>query len=226
MKHNRSSECVWIYHNLSNTNQEPPPKHLCKKTKIQIESPGWHLVPSRPQSNTIPFDLSTRKLAFHFISFHCHILGKKSKTLTGITLRTSSCFKMVAPSFVISTSPISSTNILSNPTGPRLDLRMWLIDIAAVTLEERTSCPLSLLPCSSYISKNIQSLFLSLSLSLRYSLHKHDDWIEMPVVLGVRTSPVALPWSGAAIFVCGRGRDSERRVKYAPQKNSWVFFDF
>ena len=36
----------------------------------------------------------------------------------------SSCFKMVAPSLVMVTSPTSSTNILSSPCGPREDFRM------------------------------------------------------------------------------------------------------
>ena len=34
---------------------------------------------------------------------------------------------MVAPSFVIVTSPISSTSILSKPTGPTSDMRGYYI---------------------------------------------------------------------------------------------------
>lgn len=46
---------------------------------------------------------------------------------------TSSKRKIVAPSFVTVTSPISSTNILSNPTGPSELLTMLAIEEAAIT---------------------------------------------------------------------------------------------
>lgn len=46
---------------------------------------------------------------------------------------TSNKRKIVAPSFVTVTSPISSTNILSNPTGPKELLTMLAIDDAAMT---------------------------------------------------------------------------------------------
>ena len=42
-------------------------------------------------------------------------------------------------SFVINTSPISSTSILSRPTGPNDDLTMLATANAAVTLPTRTS---------------------------------------------------------------------------------------
>lgn len=51
----------------------------------------------------------------------------------------SNYFKIVAPSFVITTSPISSTNILSKPYGPKLVLTTLAIAITAVTLLVRTS---------------------------------------------------------------------------------------
>eukprot|EP00732_Lithocolla_globosa_P003290 Lithocolla_globosa_v1_NODE_2567_length_1950_cov_17.572559.p3 type:complete len:157 gc:universal NODE_2567_length_1950_cov_17.572559:1359-1829(+) len=46
---------------------------------------------------------------------------------------TSRSLRIVAPSFVTVTSPISSTNILSKPTGPREDLTMLAIEAHAVT---------------------------------------------------------------------------------------------
>ena len=59
---------------------------------------------------------------------------------------TSNDFKMVAPSFVMRTSPISSTSILSRPTGPRDDFTMLATANAAVTLPILTSWPVSLCP--------------------------------------------------------------------------------
>mmetsp|Transcript_16439 Transcript_16439/g.52317 ORF Transcript_16439/g.52317 Transcript_16439/m.52317 type:complete len:250 (+) Transcript_16439:906-1655(+) len=46
---------------------------------------------------------------------------------------TSSCFRMVAPSFVMVTSPIWSTSILSSPTGPSELLTMLAMATQAVT---------------------------------------------------------------------------------------------
>lgn len=46
---------------------------------------------------------------------------------------TSNKRNMVAPSFVTVTSPMSSTNILSSPTGPRELLTMLAIELAAMT---------------------------------------------------------------------------------------------
>lgn len=40
---------------------------------------------------------------------------------------------MVAPSFVTVTSPISSTSILSNPTGPKELFTMFAMEHAAIT---------------------------------------------------------------------------------------------
>mmetsp|Transcript_36845 Transcript_36845/g.86038 ORF Transcript_36845/g.86038 Transcript_36845/m.86038 type:complete len:265 (-) Transcript_36845:61-855(-) len=59
---------------------------------------------------------------------------------------TSSCWRMVAPSLVMVTSPMSSTSILSRPTGPREDFTMLATAAAAVTLALRTSMPVSRLP--------------------------------------------------------------------------------
>lgn len=49
---------------------------------------------------------------------------------------TSSNRKIVAPSFVIVTSPMSSTSILSKPTGPRELFTMFAIDAAAITIQQ------------------------------------------------------------------------------------------
>lgn len=46
---------------------------------------------------------------------------------------TSSRRRIVAPSLVTVTSPMSSTNILSNPTGPSELFTMFAIDEAAIT---------------------------------------------------------------------------------------------
>mmetsp|Transcript_46536 Transcript_46536/g.149379 ORF Transcript_46536/g.149379 Transcript_46536/m.149379 type:complete len:200 (-) Transcript_46536:305-904(-) len=54
---------------------------------------------------------------------------------------TSSCLRMVAPSLVMVTSPMSSTSILSRPTGPRDVLTMLAIARTAVTFWARTSAP-------------------------------------------------------------------------------------
>ena len=54
---------------------------------------------------------------------------------------TSSWLRIVAPSFVIVTSPRSSTSILSRPIGPSDDLTMFATESAAVTFCVRTSCP-------------------------------------------------------------------------------------
>ena len=51
---------------------------------------------------------------------------------------TSNRFRIVAPSFVTVTSPMSSTNILSRPRGPKLDFTMLAIDTAAITFCVRT----------------------------------------------------------------------------------------
>ena len=55
-------------------------------------------------------------------------------------------FKIVAPSFVITTSPVSSTSILSRPWGPKLDLTTLDMDWTALELLSRTSIPVSLSP--------------------------------------------------------------------------------
>uniref|UniRef100_A0A1A9ZZ31 Uncharacterized protein n=1 Tax=Glossina pallidipes TaxID=7398 RepID=A0A1A9ZZ31_GLOPL len=47
---------------------------------------------------------------------------------------TSNNFRIVAPSLVTVTSPISSTNILSKPTGPKELLTMLAIELAAITI--------------------------------------------------------------------------------------------
>lgn len=52
---------------------------------------------------------------------------------------TSNYLRIVAPSFVIVTSPISSTNILSNPYGPNEDLTILDRAITAVQLAVLTS---------------------------------------------------------------------------------------
>ena len=54
---------------------------------------------------------------------------------------TSSCFRIVAPSFVMVTSPMLSTSILSRPTGPSDDLTMLASAMHAVTFCVRTSWP-------------------------------------------------------------------------------------
>ena len=61
---------------------------------------------------------------------------KKKKTFAA-GCSTSSCFRMVAPSFVIVTSPMSSTNILSNPTGPRDVLTTFATATTAVTSQQK-----------------------------------------------------------------------------------------
>ncbi len=53
---------------------------------------------------------------------------------------------MVAPSLVMVTSPMSSTNILSSPTGPREDLTMLATEEAASTFCVLTSPPVFLSP--------------------------------------------------------------------------------
>lgn len=50
---------------------------------------------------------------------------------------TSSKRKIVAPSFVIVTSPMSSTIILSKPTGPNELFTMFEIAAAAITTETK-----------------------------------------------------------------------------------------
>lgn len=59
---------------------------------------------------------------------------------------TSNYFKIVAPSFVIVTSPTSSTNILSRPYGPKELFTIFAIANTAVTLFDLTSYPWSLSP--------------------------------------------------------------------------------
>lgn len=46
---------------------------------------------------------------------------------------TSNNLRIVAPSFVTVTSPMSSTSILSSPTGPNELLTMFAIELAAIT---------------------------------------------------------------------------------------------
>ena len=57
---------------------------------------------------------------------------------------TSISFNIVAPSFVITTSPIESTSILSIPFGPRVDLTASLMAFAAMMLFPCAPRPLSL----------------------------------------------------------------------------------
>jgi len=52
----------------------------------------------------------------------------------------------VAPSLVTVTSPISSTNILSNPCGPKDVLTIFAIAFTAILLFDLTSIPYSLSP--------------------------------------------------------------------------------
>lgn len=59
---------------------------------------------------------------------------------------TSIYLKIVAPSFVIVTSPISSTNILSRPNGPNDDFTMLASDYTAVIFAVLTSLPYVLNP--------------------------------------------------------------------------------
>eukprot|EP00733_Pompholyxophrys_punicea_P002379 Pompholyxophrys_punicea_v1_NODE_1808_length_545_cov_30.157143.p2 type:complete len:113 gc:universal NODE_1808_length_545_cov_30.157143:60-398(+) len=54
---------------------------------------------------------------------------------------TSNNLRIVAPSLVTVTSPISSTSILSRPTGPNELFRMFAMATAAVTFCARTSSP-------------------------------------------------------------------------------------
>mmetsp|Transcript_25921 Transcript_25921/g.62646 ORF Transcript_25921/g.62646 Transcript_25921/m.62646 type:complete len:205 (-) Transcript_25921:47-661(-) len=54
---------------------------------------------------------------------------------------TSSISRIVAPSFVIVTSPRSSTSILSSPIGPNDVFTTLATEQAAVTFWVRTSCP-------------------------------------------------------------------------------------
>ena len=46
---------------------------------------------------------------------------------------------MVAPSFEMVTSPISSTIIKSNPNGPRVELTVLATEMAALTFSSRNS---------------------------------------------------------------------------------------
>ena len=74
-----------------------------------------------------------------WVRWPCNVGGKS--THSGIyfifTLAagcsTSKSFKIVAPSLVTVTSPTSSTNILSRPTGPKDDFTIFEIDEAAIT---------------------------------------------------------------------------------------------
>ncbi|KAH3681957.1 hypothetical protein WICPIJ_007076 [Wickerhamomyces pijperi] len=59
---------------------------------------------------------------------------------------TSNKDKMVAPSLVTTTSPMSSTNILSKPTGPNEDLTTLATASAARTFWLRMSSPLNFSP--------------------------------------------------------------------------------
>ena len=62
---------------------------------------------------------------------------------------TSIYLNIVAPSLVIVTSPISSTNILSNPYGPKDVFTIDANDYTAVILAYLTSFPYALIPSNS-----------------------------------------------------------------------------
>jgi hypothetical protein len=79
------------------------------------------VVPS-PTSASVAFAISTRSFA--------------------VGCWTSICFSIVAPSFVMVTSPRLSTSILSMPLGPRLVRTISDITLAASMLFLRASLPL------------------------------------------------------------------------------------
>ncbi len=61
-------------------------------------------------------------------------LSESSTSTLAAGCSTSNCFKIVAPSFVMVTSPIWSTNILSKPTGPNELFTMFATARQAVTV--------------------------------------------------------------------------------------------
>lgn len=71
---------------------------------------------------------------------------------------------MVAPSLVMRTSPMSSTSILSRPTGPREVLTMLEMARAAVTLVVRTSWPVSRVPLMNYRERGSDAFAIWLEL--------------------------------------------------------------
>jgi len=79
----------------------------------------------------------------------------------------SNYLSMVAPSLVIVTSPISSTNILSNPCGPKEVLTTFAMARTAVTLAVLTSYPWSLSPL---IPTAVGILFLFLIIILKIQI--------------------------------------------------------
>lgn len=70
-------------------------------------------------------------------SLSCNWLNSTITFAAGCS--TSNYLRIVAPSLVIVTSPISSTSILSKPYGPNDVLTTFAIAITAVTLLVRTS---------------------------------------------------------------------------------------
>lgn len=99
-------------------------------------------------------DLQVRQLhqnlgcwMFHLGVFKVKTVQKPESFKTELfqTFHASSCFKMVAPSLVMVTSPISSTNILSNPWGPRDVFRM----LAKALQKTRRRCHNARLPWTS-----------------------------------------------------------------------------
>ena len=64
-------------------------------------------------------------------SWSCNCANSTNTFAAGCS--TSNVANIVAPSFVIVTSPISSTNILSNPTGPKEDFTIFARAWHAVT---------------------------------------------------------------------------------------------
>lgn len=61
----------------------------------------------------------------------------KFKTHLAAGCSTSKSLKIVAPSLVTVTSPRSSTNILSKPTGPKELLTMLAMEHAAITVNKK-----------------------------------------------------------------------------------------
>ena len=97
-------------------------------------------------------------------SASCSCASCTSRLAVGCS--TSNFLRMVAPSLVIVTSPMSSTIILSSPCGPREDLTMLATDKAArTTLPKEYRCRLAR-PCP-----KISILRCSRLLTLFYDLN-------------------------------------------------------
>uniref|UniRef100_A0A1A9VFW5 Uncharacterized protein n=1 Tax=Glossina austeni TaxID=7395 RepID=A0A1A9VFW5_GLOAU len=102
---------------------------LTRRTAIAPDSTKYFI----QRSSIPPLHKTTLTPVFKILLIRSLVQIDINDTYLAAGCSTSNNFRIVAPSLVTVTSPISSTNILSKPTGPKELLTMLAIELAAIT---------------------------------------------------------------------------------------------